>query len=102
MTEGDICGSFRPSFILLLAAYMVYDPLAKVKNLFIRFFIAIALLLLFLAVGDPTSFIFLSPWETRVILCKALSLLTLFRKRKEEEKRNPRGIPFYYTSFLSA
>jgi len=36
---GDICGDFRPSFILLLAAYIVYNPLAKVKNLFVRFFI---------------------------------------------------------------
>ena len=34
-----------PSFTLLLTVNMVYDILAKAKNLFIRFLIAIALLL---------------------------------------------------------
>jgi hypothetical protein len=102
MAEGFICGDFLPSFTLLLTVNMVYDILAKAKNLFIRFFIAIALLLLFLAVGDPTSFIFSSPWEPGLISRKAPSLLSLFKKRKEEEKRNPRGIFSYYTLFPAA
>ena len=45
MAEGFICGDFLPSLTLLLTVNMVYDILAKAKNLFIRFFIAIALLL---------------------------------------------------------
>jgi hypothetical protein len=36
------------------------------------------------------------------MLRKTPLLLSLFKKRKEEEKRNPRGILLYYTSFLSA
>ncbi len=76
MAEGFICGDFLPSFTLLLTVNMVYDILAKAKNLFIRFFIAIALLLHILAVGEyaeATSFIFLSPWKPGLISRKAQS-----------------------------
>jgi hypothetical protein len=48
------------------------------------------------------SFIFLSPWEQGLISYKTPSLLALCKKRKEEEKRNPRGILFYYTEFPAA
>jgi hypothetical protein len=36
------------------------------------------------------------------MLRKTPSLLGLFKKRKEEEKRNPRGIRFHYTPFHQA
>ena len=91
MAEGFICGDFLPSLTLLLTVNMVYDILAKAKNLFIRFFIAIALLLHIL-----------SPWESGAMFRKTPLLLSLFKEREEEEKRNPRGILSYYTSFPAA
>ena len=89
MAEGFICGDFLPSFTLLLTVNMVYDILEKAKNLFIRFFIS-------------SSSSYSTPWEPGVMFRKTPLLLSLLQKRKEEEKRNPRGILSYYTSFHAA
>jgi len=45
----------------------------------------------FLAVGDPTSFIFSSPWETGVMFCKPPLLLSLSKREKKKKRETPGG-----------